>query len=213
MDVRECTVCNIMIDEDNCKKDRNVCNNCYNRNRKNYTINEKKRKTDDSVRNIEKPKVDNVNNNVSTYKNHRHVIIGPSNVGKTYYMLKLLEKIGCQRPIHILTRSPNQYPNYKTINEIKPINKYKGSVVIFDDMLGAKKSSQIDVLFKRGRHEVLDVYYISHSYFALPRQSIRNNSDRIILFKQTLRDVQSMYHDIGAFDMIYDEGDVSSCLG
>ena len=39
----------------------------------------------------------------------------------------------------------------------------------------------------------------------LPRQSIRNNSDRLILFKQTLRDVQSMYHDIGAFDMIYDE--------
>ena len=59
--------------------------------------------------------------------------------------------------------------------------------------------------FTRGRHEDLDVYYISQSYFGLPRQSIRNNSDRLILFKQTLRDVQSMYHDIGAFDMIYDE--------
>ena len=72
-------------------------------------------------------------------------------------------------------------------------------------MLGAKNSSQIDEFFTRGRHEDLDVYYISQSYFALPRQSIRNNSDRLILFKQTLRDVQSMYHDIGAFDMIYDE--------
>ena len=59
---------------------------------KKYTINEKKRKTDDSVKNIEKPKIDNVNNNVSTYENHRHVVIGPSNVGKTYYMLKILEK-------------------------------------------------------------------------------------------------------------------------
>ena len=72
-------------------------------------------------------------------------------------------------------------------------------------MLGAKNSSQIDEFFTRGRHEDLDVYYISQSFFALPRQSIRNNSDRLILFKQTLRDVQSMYHDIGAFDMIYDE--------
>ena len=89
--------------------------------------------------------------------------------------------------------------------KIKPINKYKGSVVIFDDMFGAKNSSQINEFFTRGRHEDLDVYYISQSYFALPRQSIRNNSDRLILFKQTLRDVQSMYHDIGAFDMIYDE--------
>ena len=120
-------------------------------------------------------------------------------------MLKVLEKIGNRRPIHIITRSPNQYPNYKTSTEIKPINKYKGSVVIFDDMLGAKNSSQIDEFFTRGRHEDLDVYYISQSYFASPRQSIRNNSDRLLLVKQTLREVQSMYHDIGAFDMIYNE--------
>ena len=72
-------------------------------------------------------------------------------------------------------------------------------------MLWAKKRSQIDEFFTRGRHEDLDVYYICQSFFALPRQSIRNNSDRLILFKQTLRDVQSMYQDIGAFDMIYDE--------
>ena len=205
MDVIKCTVCNIKIEEDNCKKDRTICKNCYNINRKKYTINEKKRKTDDSVRNKEKPKIDKVNNDVSTYKNHRHVIIGPSNVGKTFHMLKVLEKIGNQRPIHIITRSPNQYPNYKTSNEIKPINKYKGSVVIFNDMLGAKNSSQIDDFFTRGRHEDFDVYHISQSYFALPRQSIRNNSDRLILFKQTLSDVQSMYYDIGAYDMKYDE--------
>ena len=142
---------------------------------------------------------------VSKFENHRYVVVGPSNTGKTYYMIKVLEKIGNQRPIHIITRSPNQYPNFKTSTEIKPINKYKGSVVIFDDMLGAKNSSQIDEFYTRGRHEDLDVYYISQSYFALPRQSIRNNSDRLILFKQTLRDVQSMYYDIGAYDMKYDE--------
>ena len=60
--------------------------------------------------------------------------------------------------------------------------------------------------FTRGRHEDLDVYYISQSHFALPRHSIRNNSDRLILFKQTLRDDdQRMYYDIGAFDVVYDE--------
>ena len=120
-------------------------------------------------------------------------------------MLKVLEKIGDKRPIHIITQSSNQYPNYETSTEIKPINKYKRSVVTFDDMLGSKNSSQIDEFFTRGRHEDLDVYYISQSYFGLPRQSIRNNSDRLILFKQTLRGVQSMYYDIGAFDMNYDE--------
>ena len=207
MNVKKCTVCNIEIDEYNSKKDRNICKICYNINRKKYNNKEKKRKTDDSVNKIKKSKIDNVNNkfNDLTLENHRHVIIGPSNVGKTYYMLKILEKLDNKRPIHIITRSPNQYPNYKTSTDIKPINKYKGSIVIFDDMLGARNSSKIDEFFTRGRHEDLDVYYISQSYFALPRQSIRNNSDILILFKQTLRDVQSMYYDIGAHDMNYDE--------
>ena len=190
---RNCTACKIMIDINNYKKDRTVCKSCYNKS---------KRKNN----NVALPtNTNNVNNNVSAYENHRHVIIGPSNVGKTFYMLKVLEKIDNKRPIHIITRSPNQYPNYKTSTDIKPINKYKGSIVIFDDMLGAKNSSQIDEFFTRGRHEDLDVYYISQSYFGLPRQSIRNNSDILILFKQTLRDVQSMYYDIGAYDMNYDE--------
>ena len=208
MNVKKCTVCNINIDEDNCKKDRNICKNCYNINRKKYNNKEKKPQIDNNDNKIVLPEKQkhNITPDISTYENHRHVVIGPSNVGKTYYMLNILEKIGKnERPIHIIIRSPNQYPIYKTSNEIKPINKYKGSIVIFDDMLGAKNSSQIDEFFTRGRHEDLDVYYISQSYYALPRQSIRNNSDILILFKQTLRDVQSMYYDIGAYDMKYDE--------
>ena len=192
-----------MIDMNNYKKDRTVCKRCYNISRRKNNINTLPPNKNNTS--YQQPNIENVNNNVSTYENHRHVVIGPSNVGKTYYMLKVLEKIGNKRPIHIITRSPNQYPNYKTSNEIMTINKYKGSIVIFDDMLGARNSSQIDEFFTRGRHEDLDVYYISQSYFALPRQSIRNNSDRLILFKQTLRDVQSMYYNIGAYDMNYDE--------
>ena len=196
---RVCNTCDIEIDENNYMKDRIVCKSCYNKSRrKNNKQNHQ-------------PKVEHVKNNndinisAPTYENHACVVIGARNVGKTYYMLKMLEKIGNKRLIHIITRSPNQYPNYKTSTEIKPINKDKGSVVIFDDMLGAKNSSQIDEFFTRGRHEDLEVYYISQSYFALPRPSIRNNSDRLILFKQTLRDVQSMYYVIGAYDMNYDE--------
>ena len=200
---RNCTACDIMIDKNNYKKDRTVCKTCYNKNKRKNNID--KLPTKKINTSYQQPNIENVDNNPSTYENRANVVIGPTNIGKTYYMLKVLEKIGNKRPIHIITRSPNQYPNHKTSNEIKPINKYKGSVVIFDDTLGAKNSSQIDEFFTRGRHEDLDVYYISQSYFALPRQSIRNNSDRLILFKQTLKDVQSMYHDIGAFDMIYDE--------
>ena len=199
---RICNTCNIEIDENNYLKDRTVCKSCYNKNRRKNNNNTLEK----STTKIDKFNNNNDNNpNVSTYENHAYVVIGPRNVGKTHYMLKVLEKISNKRPIHIITTSPNQYPTYKTSNEIEPINKYKGSVVIFDDMLRTRINSQLDEFFTRGRLEDLDVYYISQSYFALPRQSIRNNSDRLILFKQTLRDVQSMYYDIGGYDMKYDE--------
>ena len=74
-----------MIDENNYLKHRTICNKCYNEN---------KRKNNNTL----PPNIVNVNNNNnnddidSTYENHRHVVIGPSNVGKTFYMLKVLEK-------------------------------------------------------------------------------------------------------------------------
>ena len=91
-----CTVCKIKIDENNYKKDRTVCKGCYNK---------KKRKNDYNT-SIQETKIDNATNkiiipekqkhnknlNVLTLENHRHVVVGPSNVGKTYHMLKILEK-------------------------------------------------------------------------------------------------------------------------
>ena len=83
-------------------------------------------------------------------------------------MLKKLEKISNKKTIQIITRSLNHYPNDKTINEFESIDKYRRSVVIFEDMLGAPNSSQIDEFFTRRRHENLDVYFNSQSYFGLP---------------------------------------------
>ena len=82
-----------------------------------------------------------------------------------------------KRPIDIKTRSPNQYPIYKTNAKFESMEKYRGSVVIFDDMFGARNSFQIEQFVTRGIREGLDVYYIRQSYFGLPRQNIRDNSD------------------------------------
>ena len=198
---RNCSLCDIMIDENIYLKHRTICKKCHNGNRRknnNNTITE-----NEIVTTPQQPKINN--NNVSTHENHAYVVIGLRNVGKTYYMLKIPKKIGNRRPIHEITRWPNQYQNYNLSTEIKPINRYGGSIVIFDDMLGARNCSQGDEIFTRGKHEDLDVYYISQSYFALPRQSIRNNSVRLKFSKQTLRDVQGMYYDIGAYDIKYDD--------
>ena len=87
---RNCSVCNIKVDKNNYLKDRTVCKSCYN----------KKRGEIEIITSNQQPKNDHVNNNksyvnnpkVSTYENQRHINIGPSHVGKTYYMLKVLEK-------------------------------------------------------------------------------------------------------------------------
>ena len=70
-------------------------------------------------------------------------------------------------------------------------------------MLGARNISWKDEFFTRGRNEALDVYYISQSYFSSTGQSIRKKSDWKVLFKQTFRDVESMYKDIGGYDILY----------
>ena len=58
----------------------------------------------------------------------RTLIVGPCFCGKTYLMLNkilLSELENPDREIKIITRSPNQYPQYETSQEISTINDYK----------------------------------------------------------------------------------------
>ena len=143
--------------------------------------------------------VDSVNDN------NRTLIIGSSNCGKTYLMNHILHQK--QEPFFIITKSLNQYPNTKaqTSDEIQALNKYQNSIVVLDDLLLSKQESNIDLFFTRGRHNNIDIYYISQSYFHLPKKTIRNNSNIIILFKQTLRDIILLFHDIAGLAMNLEE--------
>ena len=196
MDVKKCTVCNIKIHGDNYKKDRIICRSCYNNNRKKYNTNNKEKIQ--VVNSVNKKKTKVVG---SVNGNNRTLIIGFSNCGKTYLMNHILHQK--QEPIFIITKSLNQYPNIKakTSDEIEPLEHYENSTVVFDDMLLSKQESNIDLFFTRGRHNNIDIYYISQSYFHLPKNTIRNNSNKIILFKQTLRDIILLFHDIAGLDM------------
>ena len=189
---RICNTCKIEIDKTNYLKDRTVCKSCHNKNRRKN----RQPKSDDK----KKTKVDD-----SVINNNRTLIIGFSNCGKTHLMNHILHQK--QEPIFIITKSLNQYPNIKaqTSDEIQPLNENENSVVVFDDMLLSKQESNIDLFFTRGRHNNIDIYNISQSYFHLPKNTIRNISNKIILFKQTLRDIILLFHDIGGLDMNLDE--------
>ena len=194
---KNCSACNIKLDINNYKRDRTVCEDCYN----------KKKRKNNLVQNEitishQQPKTENENN--------RTLLVGPSFSGKTYLMLKTLSRMP-DRDIYIITKSPpEQYTNskikYKEISdEIKPLSEYENGIIVFDDILGSSNSRFIDHFFIRGRHNNLDIYYLSQSYFDLPKRTIRNNCNKKILFNQTLKDIEHIYRDVAGYDINYDE--------
>ena len=159
---KNCSVCNIKLDINIYKKDRNVCRDCYNK---------KKRKNKITISH-QQPIIENGNNNKN---NNRTLLVRPSFSGKTYLMLKILSQM-IDRDIYIITKSPpEQYTNSKNkikeiSDEIKPLNEYENGIIVFDDILGSSNSRFIHQFFIRGRHNTLDIYYLSQSYFDLPKK-------------------------------------------
>ena len=68
-------------------------------------------------------------------------------------------------------------------------------------MLLLKQESNINLFFRTGRRNNIDFYYTSQSYFHLPKFTIRKNSRKINLFKQTPRDLILLFHDIAGLDI------------
>lgn len=75
------------------------------------------------------------------------------------------------------------------------------NLVVFDDTVSNRNQETQKAYFTRGRHSNTSVFYLSQSYFALDRKSIRLNSNLLILFRLDERDVQSLWHDRISRDM------------
>ena len=69
----------------------------------------------------------------------------------------------------------------------------ENGIIVFDDLLGSSDSRNIDEFFFRGQHNILGIFYSSQSFFDLPKRTVRNNSNKIFLFKQTLKDIENIY--------------------
>ena len=151
---------------------------------------------------LEKSIIDNVDIN----NNNRTLLVGQSFSGETYLMLKFLSRIP-NEVFYLITKSPpEQYSNTKIEikgigDEIKPLSEYENGIIAFNDVLGSSNSRLIDQFFIRGRHNNLDIYYLSQFYFDLPKRTKRNNSNKIILINQTLKIIEYVYRDVGGYDM------------
>ena len=84
---------------------------------------------------------------------------------------------------------------------IEPLSEYENGIIIFDDILSTSNSN----FFIRGRHDDLDVEYLSQSHSDLPKKTIRKTSKKNFLFNPTLKDRENIYRDVGGYDTSYDK--------
>lgn len=86
----------------------------------------------------------------------------------------------------------------------RELNEHEKNLLILDDCL-LEKQNKAEAYYTRGRHNNCDTFYISQNYFRLPRQTIRENANFIILFPQDNKNIAHIYADHCSNDMEIDE--------
>jgi energy-coupling factor transporter ATP-binding protein EcfA2 len=92
--------------------------------------------------------------------------------------------------------SPISVKMVKNMDEIPYANelpKDKKHLVIFDDIITLPNQSAVESYFVFGRHNNVNVMYLSQSYFDLSRL-IRLNSNFLILFRLSQRNLTDVYN-------------------
>ena len=71
----------------------------------------------------------------------------------------------------------NQVPDPR---EFSPRHK---NLIVLDDVMLVPQGN-LEKYFVRGRHNAINIFYISQNYFRLPRATIRENSNFFMFFRQ-----------------------------
>ena len=82
-------------------------------------------------------------------------------------------------------------------SELDPRIKH---LMVFDDCFLGKQNKS-EAYYTRGRHNNCDTIFLSQNYFRLPRQTIRENCNFLMLFQQDAKNVNHIYADHCAADI------------
>ena len=88
----------------------------------------------------------------------------------------------------------NFYTDCINIPDPSELNETEKNLLILDDCLLGNQN-KAEAYYTRGRHNNCDTIYISQNYFRLPRQTIRENANFIILFPQDFKNITHIYSD------------------
>ena len=96
------------------------------------------------------------------------------------------------------------YENCNDIPDPRELNSNEKNLLVLDDcFLG--KQNKAEAYYTHGRHNNCDTLYISQNYFRLPRQTIRENTNFIVLFPQDVKNLNHIHADHCGSDMTIDE--------
>ena len=96
------------------------------------------------------------------------------------------------------------FSDAKEVPDPSELNSDDKNLMIFDDLL-LEKQNKCEDYYVRGRHSNVDCFYLAQNYFKLPRQTIRENANLIILFPQDMKNLNHIYNDHVSLDMEIDE--------
>ena len=115
--------------------------------------------------------------------------------------LEAIEQYTGVRPDTVKT---DFYNDCTLIPDPSKLNAEEKNLLILDDcFLG--KQNKAEAYYTRGRHNNCDTFYIAQNYFRLPRHSIRENANIIILFPQDTKNLTHIHADHCGDDMPLDE--------
>src|SRR5271156_6210224 len=100
------------------------------------------------------------------------------------------------------------FDSISDLPEPQDIDKTKKNLFIIDDSMMLKQKP-IENFFVYGRHNNINIIYLAQSYFQLPKKSIRDNANYIILFPQNATDIQSLHRFVTSSD--FDKIDDFKC--
>ena len=96
------------------------------------------------------------------------------------------------------------FSNCNMIPDPTTLNVDEKNLLILDDcFLGPQNKAE--AYYTRGRQNNCDVFYISQSYFRLPRHTIRENMNFLVLFPQDAKNLSHIYSDHCEGEMTLDE--------
>ena len=86
------------------------------------------------------------------------------------------------------------FDDCKLVPDPASLNKEEKNLLILDDCLLGKQN-KAEAFYTRGRHNNCDTFYLAQNYFRLPRTTIRENANLIILFRQDAKNLNHIHAD------------------